>query len=49
MKVAAIRSLSYVGDSATRKSLEPYAAQTADPALRKAAAAAIKELEKGPR
>lgn len=49
VKLAAIRSLSYVGDPATRKTLEPYAAQTADPALQKAAAAAIKELDKGPR
>ncbi|HUR39032.1 MAG TPA: HEAT repeat domain-containing protein, partial [Planctomycetota bacterium] len=49
VKVVAIRSLSYVGDPATRKVLQPYAAQTADASIRKAAEAAIAELEKGPR
>jgi hypothetical protein len=49
VKVVAMRSLSYVGDPATRKVLEPYAAQTKDGALQKAAAAAIAELDKGPR
>jgi hypothetical protein len=49
VKVVAIRSLSYVGDPATRKALQPYAAQTADATIRKAAEAAIAELDKGPR
>lgn len=49
VKIVAMRSLSYVGDPATRKVLEPYAAQTKDGALQKAAAAAIAELDKGPR
>ena len=49
VKIVAMRSLSYVGDSATRKALEPYAAQAKDGALQKAAAAAIVELDKGPR
>jgi hypothetical protein len=49
VKGVAIRSLSYVGDPATRKALEPWAAQTADASLQKAAVAAIQTLDKGPR
>jgi hypothetical protein len=49
VKIVAMRSLSYVGDPATRKVLEPYATQSKDAALQKAAAAAIAELDKGPR
>jgi hypothetical protein len=49
VKGVAIRSLSYVGDPSTRKALEPWAAQTADTSLQKAAAAAIQTLDKGPR
>jgi hypothetical protein len=46
VKQVAIRSLGFVGDQATRKILEPYAAQSADPSLQKAAATAIRELDR---
>ena len=46
---AAIRSLGLVGDATSRKLLEPYAAQTANPWLQKAAAAALKDLDQAPR
>jgi HEAT repeat protein len=49
VKTVAIRSLTYVGDLSMRKTLETYAAQSADAGLQKAAAAAIQELEKSPR
>ena len=49
VKYVAVRSLGLVGDQTTRKLLEPYAAQSADPSLRKLAAAAIKDLEQSPR
>jgi hypothetical protein len=49
VKTVAARSLGLVGDPSTRKLLEPLAAQTADPGLQKAAQAAIKELDRGPR
>jgi len=48
VKIVAMRSLSYVGDPATRKVLEPFLRST-DSSLQKAAAAAILELDKGPR
>jgi len=49
VKTVAIRSLSYVGDLSSRKALEPFALQTTDEGLQKAAAAAIQALDKGPR
>jgi hypothetical protein len=48
VKIVAMRSLSYVGDPASRKVLEPFLRST-DSSLQKAAAAAIAELDKGPR
>ena len=46
VKLVVIRSLGLVGDPSTRKLLEPLAAQSADKGLQKAAAAAIKELDR---
>lgn len=45
----AARSLGRVGDPTSRKILETYAAQTHDEGLRKAATAAILELDRAPR
>jgi hypothetical protein len=47
VKEAAVRSLGFVGDPTTRKILDTYAAQAADPFLQKAAA--IRDLDQGPR
>ncbi len=49
VKAVAIRSLGVVGDPSTHLLLESYATQTSDDPLRKAAAAAIQDLDKGPR
>lgn len=45
VRESAARSLGMVGDQTTKKILETYAAQTQDPGLRKAAAAAIQEID----
>lgn len=49
VKHVAVRSLGMVGDQTTRKLLEPYAAQTADPWLQKLAVSAIQELDQATR
>ncbi len=49
VKAVAIRSLGSVGDPSTRLLLESYATQTSDDRLRKAAAAALQDIDKGPR
>jgi len=45
VRESAARSLGMVGDQTTKKILETYAAQTQDAGLRKAAAAAIQEID----
>jgi len=45
VRESAARSLGIVGDQTTKKILETYAAQTEDAGLRKAAAAAIREID----
>lgn len=49
VKMVAARSLGLVGDPSSRKLLEPYAADDKNAGLQKAATAAIKELDRGPR
>lgn len=49
VRLSVIHSLGLVGDPSSRKLLEPIAAQSQDAGLQRAAAAAIKELDRGPR